>query len=245
MELVTVAWPLSDEQRTHVSRMSEFVRRFGAGRFMHAHVVRADERDFPDPWEPTLPALYRLLYRLFWHAHIDAELEIDDVRSGGEDLSMLKNSSIDFIEVVDGQASFQVAAFGNEDIAGLTSHIVGEAFLALEPEPADPFRPAPSEFASATEASLAACYLGLGVLVANSSMYRRYASRMIGREVQSDQRIERTGGLSIGDATLMLAIQLTVRDDVPDAVETLLGPQKEWLEQWLAVLDPHEDELRR
>jgi hypothetical protein len=242
-ERVMVAWPLSDEQRAHVSRMAELVRRFGAGRFLHAHVVRADQRDFPDPWEPTLASLYRLMYRLFWHAHLDAEIEIDDLR-GGEGRAMLRSSGIDFIEAKDGRAEFQVVTLGNDDIAGFTSHLVGEAFLALSPAAEDPFRPAASADADATEASLAACYLGLGVLVANSSMYRRYQSRLVGRDVLSEQRIERAGGLAIGDATLILAIQLTVRDDVPGAVETLHGPQKEWLDRWLAVLDPHEDELR-
>src|SRR5689334_20505965 len=105
---VIVAWPLSAEQRTHVSRLAELVQRHGAARFMTAHVVRADERDFPDEWEPTLASLYRLIYRLFWHAHIDAEIEIEDHR-GEPSLAMLTNSAIDFLEVKDGRAIFQVA----------------------------------------------------------------------------------------------------------------------------------------
>jgi AraC-like DNA-binding protein len=68
-----------------------------------AHIVRADVRDFPDEWEPTLASLYRLIYRLFWHAHIDAELEVEDHR-GDASLAMLTNSSIDFLEVKDGRA---------------------------------------------------------------------------------------------------------------------------------------------
>ena len=238
----TPAWPLSDEQRVHVSRLAEYIKRFGAGRFLNAHLVRADEQDFPDKWEPTLRSLYRLLYRLFWHAHISNEVEIDDLR-GTADPSMLTNSSIDFIAVENGRAQFQVAAFGNDDIAGLVSHTVGEAFLALAP--VDPFRAAAPAAPTEAESTLAASFLGLGVLVANSSMYRRYKSRLAGREVLSEQRVERTGGLSISDATLVLAIQLTVRDDVPGAKDTLLGPQKDWIDRWLAVLDPHEDELRR
>lgn len=245
VEPVVVAWPLSDAQRTHVSHLSELVRRFGAGRFLHAHLVRADERDFPDPWEPTAAALYRLIYRLFWHAYIDAELDLDDLRNRPGSQAMLTNSSIDFVEARNNRAVYQVAAFGNDDIAGLVSHTIGEAFLALSPT-LDPFRDmARDEAATIADSSIAACFLGLGVLVANSSMYRRYKTRLVGREAQSEARIERTGGLAIGDATLLLAIQLTVRDDVPDAVETLLGPQREWVDRWLAVLDPHEDELRR
>jgi hypothetical protein len=235
-------WPLSDNQRAHVVRLGELIHRASAARFLQAHLVRADERDFPDAWEPTLASLYRLLYRLYWHAYIDVEVAIEDVRvPAPTDRRMLANSSIDLLEARDGRVTYQVAAFGNDDIAGLLSHSVGEAFLRLSP--ADPFRGgglAPTE----TDASIAASYLGLGVLVANASMYRRYQSRLAGRQVVSENRIETTGGLSIDDATLLLAIQLVVRDDVPDAVATLHGPQKDWVDRWIEVLDPHEDELR-
>ena len=238
-----VGWPLPDEQRATVLRLGELIRRCGAARFTQAHLVRADERDFPEPWDPTLAALYRLLYRLFWHAHLDADIVVDDVRGAPYPAhQLLTNTLIDFIEVENGRAHFQVAAFGNDDIAGLASHTIGAAFLQLAP--GDPFRGAATHEVTETDASIAACYLGLGVLVANASMYRRYRSHLVGREVISEQRIEQTGGLPIADATLLLAVQLTVRDDVPGAVETLLAPQREWIERWLAVLEPHEAELR-
>jgi hypothetical protein len=235
-------WPLSDDQRAHVVRLGELIRRAGAARFLQAPVVRADKHDFPDAWEPTLASLYRLLYRLYWHAYVDVEVAIEDVRTPAPtNRQMLANSSIDLLEARDGRVTYQVAAFGNDDIAGLLSHSVGEAFLRLSP--ADPFRGGASA-PTQTDASIAACYLGLGVLAANASMYRRHESRLAGRQVISENRIETTGGLSIADATLLLAIQLVVRDDVPDAVATLHGPQKDWVNRWTEVLDPHEDELR-
>ena len=237
------AWPLSDEQRMRVMALGELIRRRGAARFLHGHLVRADARDFPEPWEATRTAVHQLLYRLFWHAHLDPEIVLEDVRAPAQARQpMLTSSAIDLLEVRDERVTFQVAAIGNDDVAGLASHLVGAAFLELAPS--DPFRAAPTT-PTAAEASIAACYLGLGVLVANSSSYRRYGSRIAGREVVSEQRVETTGGLSIGDATLLLAVQLVVRDDVPDAPGTLLPPQAEWLERWIAVLDPHEAELRR
>jgi hypothetical protein len=238
----SVRWPLSSDQRAHVVRLGELIHRAGTARFMQAHLVRADERDFPDPWEPTLASLYRLLYRLYWHAYLDVEVAIEDARGpASPNPGMLLSSSIDLLEARDGRVTYRVAAFGNDDIAGLISHSIGEAFLRLSP--AAPFRggaATPTE----TDASIAACYLGLGVLVANASMYRRYRSRLAGRQVVSENSIETTGGLSIADATLLLAIQLVVRDDMPDAVATLHGPQKDWVDRWIEVLDPHEDELR-
>ena len=235
-------WPLSDEQRTRVRSLGELVRRHGSARLLRGHVVRADATDFPDAWEPTLAAIHRLLYRLLWHAHLDLEVVVEDARARApRGRRMLTSSAIDLLEVRDGCATFLISAIGNDNVAGLACHAIGEAFLAQGP--ADPFREAAADV-SATEASIAACYLGLGVLVANASMYRRYTAAIRGREVVSEQRVETTGGLSIGDATLLLAVQLIVRDDVPDARETLLPPQAEWVERWLEVLDPHEDELR-
>ena len=55
-------------------RLGELIHRAGTARFMQAHLVRADERDFPDTWELTLASLYRLLYRLYWHAYVDVEV---------------------------------------------------------------------------------------------------------------------------------------------------------------------------
>jgi hypothetical protein len=178
---------------------------------------------------------------MFWHAHVDPEIVLEDVRVPGEaSQRMLASTVIDLLDVEAGRVTFQLVAIGNDDAAGLVSHLVGAAFLELAPK--DPFRTTPAT-PTAAEASIAACYLGLGVLVANSSMYRRYQSRIAGREVVSEQRVETTGGLSICDATLLLAVQLVVRNDVPDAPETLHPPQLEWLKRWISVLDPHEAEL--
>src|SRR5215475_12395274 len=136
-------WPLSDDQRAHVVRLGELIQRAGTARFMQAHLVRADERDFPETWEPTLASLYRLLYRLYWHAYVDVEVAIKDARAPAPpDERMLANSSIELLEARDGRVTYQVAAFGNDDIAGLLSHSIGEAFLHLSP--ADPFRGAAS-----------------------------------------------------------------------------------------------------
>jgi hypothetical protein len=235
-------WPLAEDQLARVRQLGELIRRMGTARFLEVHLVRADQRDFPEPWEPTLRALYALLYRLYWHAHVDVDVAVADVRVPvATPRTMLSTSSIDLLEAREGKVAYQVAAIGNDDVAGLLSHTIGDAFLRMAP--GDPFR-ASTTTPTAIEASIAACYLGLGVVVANASMYRRSQSRQVGREVHSESKIETTGGLDIGDATLLLAVQLVVRDDVPDAVATLHGAQKDWVDRWIEALDPHEDELR-
>lgn len=238
----TTAWPLTHEQRALVTFLGELIRRAGAERFTTAHLVCADERDFPGRWEPTAAAVHALLYRLFWHAYLDAEVEIADHRPGKVPTSqMLESSVIELAAAGAGRATFQIEAIGNDDVAGLLSHQVGAAFLELLPP--DPFREVRRE-ATPAEASAAAVYLGLGVLVANSSMYPRRASRMVGEQVYSEQLVASAGGLSIEEATLLLAVQDLVRDDVSDALATLHPAQAEWVGRWRAALEDHEDELR-
>lgn len=242
MSSPVVSWPPSHEQRAHLEQLAALIKQFGAARFTSAPLVRADERDFPDPWEATLTGVQQLLHRLCWHAHWDPDVEILDGRPAQPpDERMLLASEIELEDVAGGVVRVVVAAIGNDDVAGLLAHRVGQAFLELAP--GDPFRGS-GDAITETMGSVAAVYLGLGVLVANSSMYRRYASRIVARQVVEEQYVAEVGGLTIADATFLLAVQDLVRDDVPAAMSTLLGPQKEWVERWRDALEDHEDELR-
>lgn len=237
-----VGWPLSHEQRELVTFVGGLIRRAGAERFTSAHLVRADERDFPGAWEPTRSAVHALLYRLLWHAHLDLEVELEDHRPGAAPTGkMLETSAIELVSAAGGRATFQIEALGNDDVAGLLAHQVGAAFLELLPP--DPFRGV-SRAATSAEASAAAVYLGLGVLVANSSLYPRRASRLVGELAFSEQHMATAGGLTIEQATLLLAVQDLVRDDVAGALATLHPPQAEWVRCWRDALEAHEDELR-
>jgi hypothetical protein len=236
------SWPPTHEQQALLARLAMLIRQFGAERFTQAPLVRADERDFPETWEPTPTGVHRVLCRLCWHAHWEPEVVVEDVRPPkAPDTRMLVSSEIELASATAGAIRFEIGAIGNDDVAGLLSHRLGLAFL--EVAPGDPFRAGTSDLTE-TAGSVAAVYLGLGVLVANSSMYRRYASRVVSRSVVEEQYVAQVGGLSIADATFLVAVQDIVRDDFQTALETLHEPQTEWIERWKAVLDPHEDELR-
>ena len=73
---------------------------------------------------------------------------------------------------------------------------------------------------------------------------KKIGEKIRGREEHSESKIAMNGGLDLADITLLLAIQDILRDDVQGALSTLHGPQKEWVEKWKEVLDPHEDALR-
>lgn len=237
-----VRWPLSPELRTHVEQLAALIRQFGAARFVTAPVVGANEQDFPETWEQTLAGVQRVMHRLCWHAHWEPEVVIRDVRpTAAPTTKMLHASEIELASTTGGVITLDVAKIGNDDVAGLLSHRVGLAFVELAP--GDPFRTA-SDGVSEAQGSVTAIFLGLGVLVANSAMYRRYASTIAGRAVVEEQYVAQVGGLSIGEATCLLAVQDIIRDDASSALDSLHKPQHEWLERWRTLLDDHEDELR-
>ncbi len=221
--------------------LADMIRRFGSERFLEAKLVRADKKDFPDTWEGTLQSMHQVLYRLCWHAYIDPEIVIEDYRPARDADGMLRTSEIEIASCSAGVATFHLTAIGNDDVAGMLAHKIGELFLDLAP--GEPFRSTP-RVPDEREASVAAVFLGLGVPAANATMYRRHATQIVGREERSEQAIGHAGGLDIAEVTLLLAIQDILRDEVQDALSTLHGPQKEWIEDWKHTLDPHEDELR-
>src|SRR5262245_43815595 len=129
-----VGWPLSHEQRELVAFVGALIARAGAERFTSAHLVQADHRDFPGEWEPTRSAVHALLYRLFWHAHLDVEVELEDHRPRAAPThQMLATSSIELVAAGEGRAVFQIEAIGNDDVAGLLAHQIGAVFLELVP----------------------------------------------------------------------------------------------------------------
>lgn len=233
-------WPLTRAQHELLAMLATMIGKFGRERFLEAPVVRADARDFPDKWTPTLQAVHQLAYRLCWHAHIEPAIVVEDHRPLHDDRGLLRDSSID-VTAQAGTITLAVQAIGNDDVAGLLAHAIGRAFLDLSP--GEPFRSA-HQVSDEVEGSVAAVFLGLGMLAANASLYRRHAAEIRGRDEYSEQKMAAAGGLDICEATLLLAIQDILRDDVSDALSTLHGPQKDWVEQWRDVLDPHEAELR-
>ena len=235
-------WPLDAHKRSLLAQLARLIAQHGAARFVEARLVRADLRDFPDPWKRTLPAVRTLLDRLFWHAYLDAEVVIEDARGPrvAEHVQLL-DSDIDLIEAAHGRVVFQVTEIGNDDVAGLLAHQVGLAFAKQAPE--SPFREARVE-PTAADGTLAAVFLGLGVLAANSAIYRRHASQLVGREVRSEHKIAMAGGLELDDVAFLLAVQDVVREEPQeDALATLSAAAAERFEDWAVALESHHREL--
>ena len=239
------ALELTPSQRELLTTLAEMVRAYGAARFVEKPMVRADAKDFPERWQPTLRAAYVLLYRLLWHVYLDIEVEINDVRTAqttGDD--RLAISDVRFDEATTSCLRFTVATLAHDDIAGSLSHYVGHAFVSLNSLNLG-YRDVPQPFDERI-ASIAAVYLGLGVLAANAASYRLHFSEMIGNSAHSGNKVIQTGGLSLDEICFLLVVQATVREDSASVAFTgLRPPQKEAVDMWRAELLPHRAELRQ
>ncbi len=230
-------WPPPPHLGRLLDELAALVERAGAARFLDAPVVRADERDFPEPWRPTAAALERLLLRLLWHAHVDLDVVLDDRRGPRREVGRLRTTELELVEVVDGAARFEVAEIGNDDLAGHASNLVGDAFLRWTARSA-PYREA-AIVPTPAEATLAAIYLGLGVLVANASSYARRATELQAQWVISEDQHVAVGGLGPTEACFLVAVQAVVRPAPVDALATLRPNQRARVSAFVDELTPH------
>ncbi len=236
---------LTPSQRELLTTLAEMLRVYGTARFIEKPMVRADAKAFPESWQPTLHAAYALLYRLLWHVYLDIEVEIDDVRtsqSTGDD--RLGTSDVRFEEATTSCLRFTVATLARDDIAGTLSHHIGQAFLAITSLSLG-YRDVPQTLDERT-GSVAAVYLGLGVLAANAASYRLHFSEIVGNSVHSGNKVIQTGGLALDEICFLLVVQDTVREDSDSAAFAgLRPPQKEAVDRWRAELLPHRAALRQ
>lgn len=224
-----------------LDQLAELIERGGAARLLDAPVVKMDTRDFPDPWQPTRAAVERLLARLFWHAHVDLDVAIDDLRALDAGAQLLSRSAIEWMQTKDGVAEFQLEAIGNDNVAGALSHEIGRAYLAWIAA-ATPYREARSA-PTDRDGSIAAVYLGLGVLAANAAEYHRSAGELRGRTAVTEWDVVMTGGLSNDEVLYLLAVQAVLRDAPIDAHGTLRRELRDRLRDAIAGLTPHRAEL--
>jgi hypothetical protein len=216
----------------------------GAWRFLRGPIVAASQRDYPDAWNETRPALAKVIGRTLWHAHLDAEAILEDARApGAPDRSYLRHTKLELLRADDARIELIFTAIGNDDVAGVVAHEIGRAYVTRLALAGHPFRAASDGLADAASGSLATIALGLGVVAANAAHHDRSAGETIGRTSYHAHEIAHAGGADWQDLTFLLAVQATVRDDVLTALDTLRPSQAEDVASWREVLDDHEREL--
>jgi hypothetical protein len=246
-----------------VAQLTDLIARAGSKRFLRAPVAPG-ARAFPDPWAQTPAGVQVLLRRLAWHADLEAcglrEIAILDRRAGKPVTERMPATRIEALELRAGTATFVLGFIGNDDVVGTAAHEIGALFAAVHrPGQADPYRSAEPpaievEAGDAERGSVAAVYLGLGVLAANAAFqeYSR-AGKFNGAYEALDYDVLRAGSVPMSVLAYALAVQAVVRAEVVArevaasgapkrpgaAVELprgLRGPQADEVRAWIAAL---------
>ncbi len=193
----------------------------GAARWLDTPLARCDEHDLVERWRADPGVGARLLARLCWLAFVDVEVELEAPQ--GEPGSGAGLPDVQWTELVDGVARFELLAYGDRGAAGALAVEVGLAFLAWTAAADEPAEYDPHAGA------VAAIYLGLGVLVASA----------IAADPGDDAAME------LEEATFLLAAQVVTRGADRAALATLPADVRTRLAAELAALTPRRAELRR
>lgn len=236
-------WPLSTHCEELVRDLAALIAAGGAWRFARGPVVAARASNFPDPWQESRDGVARVIGRVAWHAHLDVELAVEDLRQpAAPRRQLLRDTKLALVHADRERFAFALTSIGNDDVAGIVSHVIGHAFATSCASDGHPFRGGDGSATTAV-GSLAAVYLGLGVLAANAALHDRSAGERVGNSATHSHQIARAGGLPWQDLAFALAVQATVRDDVLDGLDTLHASQRELVAAWCDVLDDRESAL--
>ena len=224
--------------------LARLIRIVGAWRFARGPVVGATAKDYPEGWDETRTQLARVIARTLWHAHVDADIVLADVRRpAARRHEHLRQTRLELVRADTGHLELAVSSIGNDYVAGIVAHEVARACIGLLSTTDTPFRSTMQALPDAATGSTATIVFGLGVVAANAARFDRSAGETIGQVAVHEHQIASAGGLGWQDLTFLLAVQATVREDVLPALDTLRPSQAESVEQWLDMLDGHEDEL--
>ena len=256
---------LSDEERAHLlERMRVSIDRWGFETFVAAPIVEPSDRFFPDPFAPDLRGVRTVMRRLLTYAGLGAlSVEVEGRARPG--LDRMAETLCVVGELSDRGVLLEVWAEGPpEDLALTLAHEAARIFRELRsdegcegasvghPYRAPVFQPeqpdALPDEAFEEEVSIAACYLGFGLLVAKGAHVYRAEGEMSGTLAVTRWVHRCLGALAPDEACFLLAAQCVVRgvdDERLARFRGYLGPnQAKMLADFVAELRGSEDALR-
>jgi hypothetical protein len=234
------------ETREHlVGVLGEFVARAGAGPLL-LPPVEPGKAAFPDPWAATRAGAALLLRRLAWHAGLDRAIQVEDRQVGARPTERKPATRVVLVEVRRNAAVFAIEFIGADDVAGTLAHEIGVAFAVLHPVGGvAPYRTAEAPAIAVDpdvdleRGSIAAVYLGLGVLAANAARqnhavlegqsFNPLLVAKVGVELEA-------GYLPASSLTYLIAVQAALRGETKPP-GGLVPAQRREVEAWLEVLD--------
>jgi hypothetical protein len=237
--------PDSETREYLLDVLGELVSRGGAKPLLLPPVAPG-ETEFPDPWAETRAGVALQLRRLAWHAGLGRAIEVEDGQVGARPTERKPATRVPLLEIRRGAAVFGLEFIGQDDVLGTLAHEIGVAFAVLHPfERVDPYRTAEAPTVPVDHevdlerGSIAAVYLGLGVLAANAARQNHavfegqnfhplFVAR-VGVELEA-------GHLPAPSLTFLVAVQAAVRRETKPPAG-LVPAQRREVEAWLEVLD--------
>jgi hypothetical protein len=175
---------------------------------------------------------------------------VDDKTAGAPPTERKPATRCELLEVHQDKAIFVLGFVGNDDVVGTLAHEVGMIYAVTHrPGEPDPYRTAQPPVLSVDHdrdperGSIAAVYLGLGVLAANGA-FQQYSRGGVfnGGYEPLEYDVLEAGALPMSSLAFLLAVQAVVRgsDESPKALKP---PQRDEVAQWIDVLEDERDEL--
>ncbi|AKF05265.1 hypothetical protein [Sandaracinus amylolyticus] len=260
---MTPRLPSDDAREWLLDETATLVARAGWERFVLAPLVEPNDTFFPDRYVHAPEGVRTVARRLLRHAGIDdLDVRVIDVRPAerGHGGLLTPLTSVSFVEIDTHAAptvDLELHELGDDvDVVPALAHEIARVFRAhrrIDRGAAHPYRGgAPEEEIHADHdaalASVAALYLGLGIVAANGALRYRARSEQIGRDARTEWVHDQLGGLDVVDVCFLLAVQLVVRgadETTIDRVRAQLGAnQSSDVVAWIDELAGDADALR-
>ena len=248
-ELVPPSSPTAERRDALLGVLGDLIARGGAARVLAPPVVPGADA-FPEPWRATRGGVRAVLRRLAWHAGNDRGIVLHDDRMGAPPTERKPETRVGLTRVGQKELTFRIEFLGEDDVAGTLAHELGVAHAVVNrPDSVDPYRTGEGPEIDVDvdrdheRGSIAAVYLGLGVLAANAA-YQQYSrpGRFNGGYSPLEYDVLRAGYASMSDLAFLLGVQAAVRGaSVPAG---LSGPQRDEVNEWITALSAQRSELR-
>lgn len=242
------AEPDPERQQHLLGVLGELIAHGGPDPLLAPPVVPGAEA-FPEPWEPSVDGASTLLRRLVQHAGMTQGIAVVDERRAALATERKPETHVEVTAIRNDQIAVRLLYIGKDDVAGTCAHEIGVAHAALTRFSGEgPYRAAERREIEVDgerdleRGSIAAVYLGLGVLAANGA-YQQYSRQAPGPYAPVEYDVLRAGYVALSDLAYLLAVQAVVRGETapPHGLQPV---QRDEVTAWLDALRDRGAELR-
>ena len=226
-----------------IGELEGLVARRGGEPLSQNLLILPNDEFFPDGWGVDTQSLGSALYRLLEYAGFQTpKVRLFDYCAAHEETGVDQGEVFYTGVADDGALEFEVHQLGPmKSMLGIASHEAAKAWLDSKQisEQAHPFRGQALSQYEVDDAlsSIAAVYLGFGVLATNASHTIRHGGDIRGQYVYTTEwSVSQAGGLSPTAMAFLLATQLACRGESKGVLGHLRPNQKRDTKRWLDAI---------